>query len=48
MSSEELIQAAATGNVSKVDGILKTGAVHVNVVDGVGHGALLAAAVSLL
>ena len=48
MSSEELIQAAAAGNVSKVDAILKTGAVHVDVVDGVGHSALLAAAVSLL
>ena len=48
MSSEELIQAAAVGNVSKVDAILKAGAVHVDVVDGVGHCALLAAAVSII
>ena len=45
MISEELIQAAALGNEAKVDTILKAGAVHVDVVDKLGHSALLAAAV---
>ena len=43
--SEELIQAAALGNEAKVDAILKAGALHVDVVDKLGHSALLAAAV---
>ena len=43
--SEELIRAAALGNEAKVDTILKAGAVHVDVVDKLGHSALLAAAV---
>ena len=45
MASEELIQAAALGDEAKVDAILKAGAVHVDVVDKLGHSALLAAAV---
>ena len=45
MVSEELVQAAALGNEAKVDAILKAGAVHVDIVDKLGHGALLAAAV---
>ena len=45
MVSEELIQAAAVGNEAKVDAILKAGAVHVDVVDKLGHSALLTAAV---
>ena len=47
MASEELIQAAALGDEAKVDAILKAGAVHVDVVDKLGHSALLAAAVRL-
>ena len=46
MSSEALLQAAASGNVAKVDAILKAGAVHIDVVDKMGHTALLTAAVS--
>ena len=45
MALEELIQAAALGDEAKVDTILKAGAVHVDVVDKLGHSALLAAAV---
>ena len=45
MVSEELVHAAALGNEAKVDAILKAGAVHVDVVDKLGHSALLAAAV---
>jgi hypothetical protein len=45
MVSEELIQAAALGDEDRVDAILKAGAVHVDVVDKLGHSALLAAAV---
>ena len=48
MSSEELLQAAASGHLAKVDAILKAGAVHIDVVDKIGHSALLAAAVSLV
>lgn len=44
--SEELIQAAAGGNVAKVEAILKAGAAHVDVVDKMGRSALLVAAVS--
>lgn len=46
MISEELLQASAEGNVAKVDAILKSGAVHVDVVDRAGHSALFTAAVS--
>lgn len=47
MASEDLIQAAALGDEAKVDAIIKAGAVHVDVVDKLGHSALLAAAVRL-
>ena len=46
VASEELIQAAATGEGTKVIAILKAGAVHVDVVDRNGHSALFVAAVS--
>ena len=45
MASQELIQAAAEGDMTTVTTLLKTGAVHVNVVDRNGHNALFAAAV---
>ena len=47
VASQELIQAAAEGDIATVTTLLKTGAVHVNVVDRNGHSALFAAAVNL-
>ena len=46
VASQEFIQEAANGNLSKVKAILETGAVYVDVVDGKGNSALFAAAVS--
>ena len=46
-ASQELILAAMSGELSKVKGILCSGAVYVDVVDCRGRGALYAAAVSL-
>ncbi len=46
--SEELIQAASSGNVTKVSSLVKMGAVHVDVADRRGHTALFTAAVSRL
>lgn len=46
VASEELIRAAACGDVVKVTAILKAGAARVDVVDRNGHSALFAAAVS--
>ncbi len=48
IASQEFIQEAANGNLSKVKAILETGAVYVDVVDGKGNSALFAAAVSLM
>ena len=45
VASQELIQAAAEGDITTVTTLLKTGTVHVNVVDRNGHSALFAAAV---
>ena len=47
VASQELIQAAAEGDTTTVTTLLKTGTVHVNVVDRNGHSALFAAAVRL-
>lgn len=46
VASQELIQAAAQGEGTKVIGILKAGAVHVDVADRSGRNALFVAAVS--
>ena len=46
MGSQALIQSAATNNCYKLRGLLQTGAIHVDVVDWLGHTALFAAAVS--
>ena len=48
VASEELIRAAACGDVAKVTAILKAGAAHVDVIDRNGHSALFAAAVSTI
>lgn len=47
VASQEFIQEAACGNLSKVKAIMENGAVHVDVVDKKGHSALFAAAVSM-
>lgn len=46
MGSQALIQSAATNSCHKLQGLLQTGAVYVDVVDWLGHSALFAAAVS--
>lgn len=46
VASQEFIQEAAAGNLSKVKSILEGGAIHVDVVDKKGHSALFASAVS--
>ena len=46
MGSQALIQSAATNNCYKLRALLQTSAIHVDVVDWLGHSALFAAAVS--
>lgn len=48
MGSQALIQSAATNNCHKLQGLLQTGAIYVDVVDWLGHSALFAAAVSTI